>query len=46
MSNERPLMTGLFPDRQSAELGYGSLSERGYGKDDTQDHTEDCHYPS
>ena len=34
MSNERPLMTGLFPDRESAELGYGSLAERGYGKDD------------
>ena len=34
MSNERPLMTGLFPDRESAERGYGSLSERGYSKDD------------
>jgi len=30
----RPILTGLFPDRASAELGYGSLSERGYGKDD------------
>ena len=34
MSNERPLMTGLFPDRESAERGYGSLSDRGYTKDD------------
>ncbi len=34
MSTERPLMTGLFPDRQSAEHAYGSLSERGYDKDD------------
>lgn len=34
MSNERPLMTGLFPDRESAERGYGSLSDRGYSKDD------------
>ena len=34
MSNEKPLMTGLFPDRASAELGYNSLSERGYSKDD------------
>ena len=34
MSNERPLMTGLFPDRESAARGYGSLSERGYSKDD------------
>ena len=34
MSNERPLMTGLFPDRESAEKGYNSLSDRGYSKDD------------
>jgi len=34
MSNEKPLMTGLFPDRESAELGYNTLSERGYTKDD------------
>ena len=34
MSNERPLMTGLFPDRESAELGYNSISQRGYTKDD------------
>jgi len=34
MSNEKPLMTGLFPDRDSAELGYNALSERGYTKDD------------
>ena len=31
---DRPLMTGLFPDRDSAELGYSALSERGYSKDD------------
>ncbi|MBC7483787.1 MAG: hypothetical protein H7337_18245 [Rhizobacter sp.] len=34
MANERPLMTGLFPDRDSAELGYNSLSERGYSNND------------
>lgn len=34
MNNQKPLMTGLFPDRESAELGYNSLSERGYTKDD------------
>jgi len=34
MKNDKPLMTGLFPDRESAELGYNSLSERGYTKDD------------
>lgn len=26
----RPLVTGLFPDRESAELGYSALTERGY----------------
>ncbi|WP_296444058.1 hypothetical protein [Rhodoferax sp. UBA5149] len=34
MNNEKPVMTGLFPDRESAELGYNTLSERGYTKDD------------
>ena len=34
MANEKPLMTGLFPDRESAELGFNTLSERGYSKDD------------
>jgi len=34
MSNERPLMTGLFPDRESAERGYNSMADRGYTKDD------------
>jgi len=28
------MMTGLFRDRESAERAYGSLSSRGYGKDD------------
>jgi uncharacterized protein YjbJ (UPF0337 family) len=28
------MVTGLFRDRDSAERAYGSLSERGYGKDD------------
>lgn len=34
MSNDKPLMTGMFPDRESAELGYNTLSARGYTKDD------------
>lgn len=34
MSNDKPLMTGLFPDRDSAELGYNALAEKGYTKDD------------
>lgn len=33
-STTRPLMTGLFPDRASAERGYSALTERGYSKDD------------
>ena len=27
---DRPLTTGLFPDRDSAEQGYNALTERGY----------------
>jgi hypothetical protein len=30
MATDRPLMTGLFPDRESAESGYNALTERGY----------------
>jgi stress response protein YsnF len=29
-----PLVTGLFPDRESAEQAYGWLTERGYRNDD------------
>src|SRR5678809_1792516 len=28
------LVTGLFPDRESAERAYGSIVNRGYGQDD------------
>src|SRR6185295_15181909 len=28
------LVTGLFPDRTTAERAYGDLTSRGYGKDD------------
>ncbi len=34
MATDRQLMTGLFPDRDSAEQGYNALAERGYAKDD------------
>ena len=34
MAYEKPLMTGLFPDRESAEIGYNTLADRGYSKDD------------
>jgi hypothetical protein len=35
MSDERPtIITGLFRDRDSAERAYGTLANRGYGRDD------------
>ena len=34
MTTDSTLMTGLFPDRASAERGYNVLSERGYSHDD------------
>ena len=34
MREQKPLMTALFPDRESAELGYSTLPERGYSRDD------------
>lgn len=34
MAADRPLMTGLFPDRESAEHGYKALTERGYKEAD------------
>ena len=35
MADERPtMMTGLFRDRESAERAYGTLTSRGYGRDD------------
>jgi hypothetical protein len=34
MASDRPLVTGIFPDRDSAERGYTTLSERGYDQDD------------
>ncbi len=50
MKNQRPLMTGLFPDRESAELGYTSMSDRGYTKDDVNvvmsEDTKNRHFTS
>src|SRR5258706_1171904 len=34
MSNTKPLVTGLFRDRDSAERAYQAVSERGYDKND------------
>ena len=33
-TNSRPLVTGLFPDRESAEAAYNAAHARGYGTDD------------
>jgi hypothetical protein len=33
-SGRSRMLTGMFRDRESAERAYGSLSSRGYGKDD------------
>ena len=50
MTDEKPLMTGLFPDRDSAEKGYQALSDRGYSKDDINvvmsDETKKRHFTS
>ena len=34
MNNSKPLLTGLFRDRDSAERAYQSISNRGYRKED------------
>lgn len=45
-----PLVTGLFPDRQSAEAAYTSAEARGYGKNDLNlvmsDDTRKRHFDS
>jgi len=33
-NTNRPLVTGLFPDRASAEAAYGAASSRGYASED------------
>ena len=44
------LVTGLFPDRESAEAAYGSAEARGYSKDDMNlvmsDDTRARHFPA
>src|ERR671917_1802811 len=44
------MVTGLFRDRESAERAYGSLSTRGYSKDDVNllmsDETRNRHFKS
>ena len=48
MSNTRPLVTGLFPDRISAEAAYSAAEARGYTADDMNlamsDETRKTHF--
>lgn len=50
MDSDRPLMTGLFPDRESAEHGFKALTERGYKDTDVNlamsDDTRKRHFAS
>ena len=50
MSNTKPLVTGLFRDRDSAERAYQSVSERGYDRNDVNlvmsDETRQRHFAS
>jgi len=50
VNTQAPLVTGLFPDRDSAELAYQDLSSRGYSKDDVNlvmsDDTRKRHFSS
>lgn len=49
-TNDSRLVTGLFPDRASAEAAYNSASERGYSTDDVDvvmsDETRKRHFVS
>ena len=48
MSNDKPMVTGLFRDRDSAERAYQSISDRGYSRDDVNvvmsDETRNRHF--
>lgn len=50
MNNHKRLMTGLFPDRESAEMGYKALLQRGYTKDEIKvamsEHTKRRYFAS
>jgi len=50
MADERPiLVTGLFRDRDSAERAYGTVTSRGYGKNDVSllmsEEARERHFP-
>jgi hypothetical protein len=47
-NGRRPMLTGMFADRESTEKAYNALHERGYTKDDVNlvmsDETREKHY--
>lgn len=47
-TGKRPMLTGMFADRESTENAYNALHERGYSKDDINllmsDDTREKHY--
>ncbi len=49
-THHKPMLTGLFRDRDSAERAYQSISDRGYGRDDVDlvmsDDTRQRHFTS
>lgn len=48
-TDQKPLVTGLFKDKESAERAYQSIASRGYSKEDTNvimsDTTRSTYYP-
>ena len=48
MTTDKPMLTGLFRDRDSAERAYQSISDRGYSRDDVDvvmsDDTRERHF--
>lgn len=49
-TGRKPLVTGLFKDKESAERAYQSVASRGYGKEDTNvimsDETRNNYFPA
>ena len=48
MTNDKQYLTGIFPDRESAELAYQGVMDRGYDKDEVNlvmsDETRERHF--
>ena len=48
MATDKRYLTGIFPDRESAEVAYQGVLDRGYDKDDVNlvmsDETRERHF--